>query len=189
MRRILVVLVVTFVSMFVSTGLDAQQPRRRMPPPTGNAQSAEMAVKDAMARLIEEKKAIERDLKVLGHIRTADSALVDAMQPTIAVQKAFEEIAEAERLNGDFLLEQGLIRVRQALEEARRSPASANFEQLRSRIRDHALGPSSRVVVRNALRLQEETLAWMRVQELMAMHLKTLADITGDSLRASDQED
>lgn len=185
MRRIYVLLIVTLVS----TTLFAQQPRRRMPPPTGDAHSAEMAVKQAMERLGEEKKVYENDLKVLGHIRNADGALVDSMQPTVAVQKAFEEISEAQRLNADFVVEHGLMRVRQELENARRSPLSADLERLRGQIRAQALGPSSRLVVRNALRLQDETLAWIKIQELIAMHLKTLADISGESLRASDRED
>ena len=179
----IVLLVVTLVSTAVLA-----QPRRR-PPAIGHAVSAESAVKEAIEQLGEEKKAIERDLAVLGHIRGSDRALGDTMQPSVAVQKAFEEISEAERLNADFFVRQGLIRARQALEDARRSPGAADFERLRGVIRTEALGPSSRLVVRNALRLQEETIAWIRVQEAINLHLKTLADITGESLRASDQED
>lgn len=83
---------------------------------------------------------------------------------------------------------QGLSRVRRGLEEARRSPATADFGRLRSLVQEQALGPSSRLVVRNATRLQEEMLAWIQVQELIAMHLKNLAEITCESLRASDEE-
>lgn len=184
MRRIFVLLVVTLVPTIVFA-----QPRGRRPIAPGSAYSAEIAVKEAIERLGEEKKAFERDLKVLGHIRNADKALVDTMQPTVAVEKAADEITEAERLNTDFVVRQGLIRVRQELENARRSPASADFGRLRNSIRGDGLGPSSRLVSRNALRLQEETLAWVKVQELISTHLRSLADITGDSLRATVDED
>jgi len=155
---------------------------------TLGVQSAEMAVKQAAERLGNMRKAIERDLKVLGHIRNSDNALVDPMQPGIAVQKAFEEMSEAERLNADPVLASGLIRARQRLDAARKSPATADFGHLRAVIREEALGPSSRLVVRTATLLQEETLAWIAVQEMIATHLKSLAEITGESLRASQQE-
>lgn len=183
MRRILMVLAVAYVS----TAVLAQRPPRRMPPALGPAKSAEGMVKEAMERLGEERKEYERDLKVLGHLRNTDKALNDSMQPTVALEKAHDQVSEAERLNPDFLLEQAIIGARQEIENARRSPAAADFERLRALIRD-ALGISSRIVVRNALRMQEETMAWIAVQELIATHLKTLADITGESLRASDLE-
>lgn len=182
MRRNLIV----FVLLFVSTAAFAQGSRRRMPA-TGPAVSAQGMVKEAMERLGDERKEYERDLKVLNHIRNSDKALVDPMQPTVALEKSHDQIAEAERLNTDFFLAQAIIKARQEVDEARRSPGSADFERLRARIRE-ALGISSRLVVRNALHLQEETMAWISVQELIATHLKLLADITGESLRASDQE-
>jgi hypothetical protein len=183
MRRLFVVLALTLVS----TSLHAQRRHPRIPISDGAA-SAEGALKQSMDRLVAEKKSMDRDLQVLAHIRGADRALTDPMQPTIALEKAHEEISEAERLNTDFLVGQGLIRVRQGVDDARRSPAAADFGRLRALIQDQALGPSSRLVVRNATRLQEETLAWIQVQELIAAHLKNLAQITGESLRASDQE-
>jgi len=183
MRRNLVL----FVMMLVSTTLLAQRPPRR-PPSSYGTHGAEMAVKQALERLGLEKKAMDVDLQVLGFIRNADRALTDPMQPSIAVQKAFEQISEAERLNGDFLVQQGVIRSRQELEAARRSPATADFARLRAIIQEHALGPASRVVVRNATRLQEETLAWIAVQDLIATHLKMLAEITGENLRAAEDE-
>jgi len=171
----------------VATTLPAQTPPRRMPRPPVGVSSAEMAVKQAAERLADERRVMERDVRVLGLIRGADRALVDPMQPSIAVEKSFDFIGEAERLNGDPYVRQGLIRARQELEAARRSPGSADFGRLRAVI-DTALGMSSRLVVRNATRLQEETIAWIAVQELIATHLKTLSDITGDCLRASDLE-
>ena len=180
MRRMLVVLLM----VFVSTTLFAQRPRRPAPAPTG----AEADVKEAMERLGHDKKAIERELQALAFIRNADRALADAMQPSIALDKAFEQISEAERLNVDFYVQQGVIRVRQELEDARRSPASADFDRLRGLVRSNALRPASRLVVRSATRLQEETLAWLEVQESIAMHLKMLSEITGECLRAADQE-
>lgn len=165
----------------------AQRPPRG-PRMSTHAYAAEAAVKRAVEQMVEEKKSLERDLQVLARIRGADSALADAMQPAVAVQKAFEEVSEAERLNTDFLVRQGLIRSRQALEEARRSPGSADFGRLRSILREEALGPSSRLVVMRATTLQEETIAWIRLQELIAGHLRVLSEITGESLRASQQE-
>jgi len=170
----------------VSTPMFAQ-PSRRRPIAPGSAAAAESAVKEAMEQLGEERKAFERDLKVLNFIRESDKALVDAMQPTVALQKAHDAISEAERLNPDFFLGQAIIDARQEIDNALRSPGAADFPRLRARLRE-ALGISSRLVVRNALRLQEETIGWLKVQELISLHLKTLADITGDSLRASDQD-
>jgi hypothetical protein len=184
MRRTPALILLVVVSM----PLLAQRPPRRPPPPSQGVMSAEMAVKGAMERLGNERKAIEVMLQVLAHIRSSDRALTDPMQPSIAVEKAFEEMSEAERKNTDFLLRQGLIRSRQELDAARRSPASADFPRLRAIIRDEALGPASRIVVRNATALQAETLAWIGVQELIASHLKSLADITGESLRAAQEE-
>lgn len=149
---------------------------------------AETAIKQAIEQLGGEKKAIERELKVLGHIRHADAALTDPMQPSVAVQKAFEEISEAERATGDHVVRSGLIRTRQAIEDARRSPGTADFGRLRSLLQRDALAPASRLVVAMATQLQEETLAWIRVQELIATHLRALAEITGESLRAAQQE-
>jgi hypothetical protein len=156
--------------------------------PLQTAQQAEMAVKGAMERLANDRKAIELALKVLGHIRAADRALIDPMQPTIAVQKSFEEISEAERLNVNPYLAVGIIRTRQAIDNARKSPATADFGQLRSVLREYALGPVQRDVVRVASALHDETVQWLAVQELIGAHLKSLADITAQSLRAANEE-
>ncbi|HEX6100530.1 MAG TPA: hypothetical protein VF432_29715 [Thermoanaerobaculia bacterium] len=187
MRRMFVVLLVLSVPMFVPIGLTAQRRPPRMSITDGPL-SADAVLKQSIEHLGIEKKNMDRDLQVLARIRAADRALTDPMQPSVAVEKAFEEISEAERLNADFYVQQGIIRVRQEMAAARRSPASADFGRLAALIREHALGPASRVVVRNAIRLQEETLGWIAVQEKIATHLKMLAEITGESLRASDQE-
>jgi hypothetical protein len=184
MRRLLAVLAVTLVC----ASMQAQRPPRRPGMATPGVNAAEAAVRQAIERLGNDKKAIDRDLEVLARIRASDRVLIDPMQPTIAVQKAFEEMVEAERLNQDFLLRQGLIRSRQELDAARNSPGTADFARLRALIRDQALGPSSRLVVRTATRLQEETMAWITVQELMTAHLKMLSEITGESLRAAQEE-
>lgn len=183
MRRALVVLAAVLTCAVVV----AQRPPRGARP-SQRALTAEGAVKQAMEQLGEEKKVLERDLQALAHLRTADKALTDPMQPSVAVQKAFEEVSEAARLNSDPFVGNGLIRVRQALEEARRSPGSADFGRLRSVLRREAIGPSSRLVVTKATALQDETVAWIRVQELIAMHLRTLSELTGESLRASQEE-
>ena len=187
MRRLSAVLVVMVASVLVLA--QAQQaPRRRTTPPSVRAHAAELPVKQAAEQLAAEKKVIERDLQVLAHLRDADAALADPMQPSVAVEKAHEHIQKAESLNTDFLVQQGLIRTRQEIDSARRSPASADFGRLRSILREHALGPSSRLAVRNAARLHEETIAWMAVQEQISAHLRALTNITGESLRASQQE-
>jgi hypothetical protein len=110
------------------------------------------------------------------------------MQPANALQKATDELNEAKRLMPDFTVVQGVIRVQNALEDAGRSPAGADFGHLRSLLRTEALNPASRVVVRNALRLQEETVAWLKIQQLIADHLHTLTDLASESLKASEEQ-
>lgn len=181
MRRLLVLVV-------ISTSLFAQpRPPRRSGIHMQGVAAAEVAVKQAAERLVHTRKAMERDLKVLQHIRASDRALIDPMQPSIAVQKAFEEISEAERLNVIPPLAIGIIKARQTVDAARKSPASADFGRLRATIRDDALGPFQRHVVRAATQLHDETVAWLAVQELISTHLKSLADITGEGLRAADE--
>ena len=169
--------------------LEAQRPQRRpMTPGIQSAQNAEMAIRLAAERLAEMRKAVERQLQVLAHVRSSDAALVDAMQPTVAVQEAYEHLIKAESLNQDPFVRQGLMRARQTSDAARKSPGTADFGQLRSVIREEALGPASRLAMRSATALQDETLAWMTVQELIAIHLKTLSEITGEALRAAQEE-
>ena len=187
MRRLLLLIVLAFAS---ATALAQTSPPRNRPPVPGfrpgpAVQSAEMAVKQAVEQLANVRKGIERDVEVLNRLRTADDALVDNMQPSNAIQKAYEQVEEAKRLGPDFTVMQGVIKIERELEAARRSPLGADFGHLRSILRDEALGPASRVVARNALRLQEETLAWMKIQELIATHVRTLSEIAGDSLRAA----
>jgi hypothetical protein len=183
MRPLLAFLAITLVCLTA----EGQRPPRRMPPGPGPS-AADSAVKQAAQRLSDMRKGIDRGLQVLAHVRDADRALTDPMQPSIAVQKAFEEIGEAERSSDDPVVRQGLIRARQTLDAARNSPGTADFGRLRATVRDDALGPASRAVVRTATMLQEETLAWIAVQEQIATHLKTLAEITGESLRAAQEE-
>lgn len=138
-----------------------------------------------MDQLGELKKAFDRDIEVLRHVRAADAALTDPTQPHNAVEKAYEEISKAESLNTEPLVEQGLIRTRQTIDEARRSPMTADFGRLRSILKEQAEGPSSRLVVRNAGRLQDEVLAWLRVQELVTLHVRTLSEMAADGLQVS----
>ena len=144
-----------------------------------------MAVKQSMEMLAAVRKTVERDAEVLGHLRAADDALVDNMQPSNAIQKAYEEVEKAKSLGPEFNVMQGVIKAERELEGARRSPVSADFGHLRSVLRDEALGPATRLVVRNAQRLQEETVAWLRVQELIAGHVRALSEIASSSLQAS----
>jgi hypothetical protein len=170
---------------------DASEAYAQGPSPRPNprvvsrAMSAESAVKQAMEQLGDERKIFERDVAVLRHIREADEALTDPMQPTIAIQKAYDHIDEAKRLMPEFVVMQGLIKVHDELTEARRSPISADFGRLRASMNSNAERPASRVAVRNALRLEDETLMWIKVQEMIALHLRTLSEIAGESLRAS----
>lgn len=183
MRRLFLVLTLAGVSALAQT-------RERVRPVPGmrivpGAQSAEMAVKQAMEQLAATKKSYDRDVEVLNFLRGADDALADAMQPSNAIQKAYEAVEKAKALFPEFLVMQGVIKMERELESARRSPIGADFGRLRSILRDEALGPAVRLAARNALRLQEETLAWTRVQELIAAHVRALTEVAGESLRAA----
>jgi len=178
-------------STMLSLTLAAQVPPprgRMMRPPSMLADTAESAVKQATEQLVMLRKICDRDLEVLAHIRTADKALVDPMQPENALQKAWEEVQTAIRLEPEFYVRQGVIRAKNEIEGARRSPASADFGRLRAVLRNEALGPASRVVVRNALRLEDELVAWLKVQQLIGDHLRALSDISSNSLRASEEQ-
>jgi hypothetical protein len=165
----------------------AQAPMRGRPVgPYAN--TAEMAVKQAMEALGERRKAVERDTEVLRRLRSADVALTDPMQPENAVQKAYEEVDKAKSLMPEPSVMQGIIKVQRELEGARRSPASADFGRLRAILHEQALVPASRVAARDSLRMEEETVAWLRVQELISAHVRALAEIAGDSLRATQDE-
>jgi small-conductance mechanosensitive channel len=184
MRKLFAALVLSLLG----TSIVAQSPPRQRPTrPVAPyaAQNAEAAIKQAMEQLASLKKSFDRDIEVLNHLQAADAALADAMQPANAIQKAYEHIVAAQALQPDFLVYQGVIRMQHELESARRSPAVADFGRLRSLLRDEALGPASRVAARNALRLQEETVAWLKVQELISAHLRVLSEIAGESLRAA----
>lgn len=150
-----------------------------------NAANAEMSVNQAAEQLGAEKKAFDRDVEVLRHLHAAEKALTDPTQPTTAVQKAFEEVATAKGLITDFYLTQSVVQMDRELENARRSPASADFGRLRSLLQQEVTAPAARLVVRNAILLEEETRAWIRIEELIASHLRMLSEISGESLRAS----
>lgn len=179
MRKLLLMLVLTTTAF--------SQPARTRPI-APNAVNAEMAIKQAMDAVAQQKKIVERDLEVLTHLRNADVALTDPMQPENAMQKAWEEVDKAKSIGAEFNVQQGIIRMQRELESARHSPMSADFGRLRAILREQALGPASRVIGRHALRLQEETLAWLRVQELISAHVRALAEITGESLKATTTE-
>ncbi len=176
--RILLALLFS-VSMFV----EAQPQRRFVGPLPANA---EMSIKQASEQLAAAKDAVEKNIAVLVHLRTADAALADAMQPENAIQKAFEEVEEAKRICPDFFVEQAIIKMSRELEAARRSPMSADFGRLRSLLHDNALVPASSVVVRDASRLEEETLAWLRVQELISAHVRSLSELASQGLKAAE---
>lgn len=185
MRSLVIGLSLTILSLPLAA--QVPPPRGRiMRPSSMLADTAESAVKQAAEQLVTLKKICDRDMEVLAHLRTADKALVDPMQPENAVQKAWEEVQAAIRLEPEFYVRQGVIRAKNEIEGARRSPASADFGHLRAVLRDQALGPASRVVVRNALRLEDEAVAWIKVQQLISDHLRVISEISSDSLRASE---
>jgi len=168
--------------------LPALAQTRRIRPMAGNPATAEMAAKNAVEQLAAIRKGFEQDLEVLRHLRLADDALADAMQPSAAIQKAFEEVSAAGGKSSDFAVRDGVIRARQALEDARRSPASADFGQLRAILVGRALAPASRVAVRNATLLEEEILAWIKVQVIISDHLRALTELSSESLKAAQRE-
>lgn len=179
-----------FVTFLFSPSTQAQtrsttRPHRMRTP--AQALNAEQFVKQAAEELVAAKKIYDRDLEVLRHLQAADVALADTMQVNIAIQKAFEEVSEAKRLAPEFLVRQGVIRIHQELEAARRSPVTADLSKLHMTLKDEAIGPASRLVVRNALAMEEETLGWIKVQELISQHLRSLSEIAGESLRTSDK--
>lgn len=140
-----------------------------------------------MERLGNEKKGYEDALAVLQHIRTADNALADTMQPNNAIQKAYDEIKEAKRSNPEFVVLQGILKAERELENARLSPMVADFSHLRTTIRNDAAGPAVRVVAANAAKLQEDILGWIKIQELISSHLRSLTEISAASARAAQQ--
>jgi Arc/MetJ-type ribon-helix-helix transcriptional regulator len=167
--------------------LIAQPQPRRPVRYASRAEAIELAVRNATEQFANEKKAIERDTAVLRHLRAADTALTDAMQPTNAIQKAYEEVDAAHGLGPEFTVAQGVIQMRDELDAARRSPGSADFNHLRGLLRKEAIGPAVRLVVRNSLRLQEETVAWLKVEQLIGDHLRAISDLSSDALRATDE--
>jgi hypothetical protein len=180
-------IVMTIVFAGMTLPLFAQQPPRMRPNPQAarRAAGAEAAVKEAMEQLVAEKKVYERDVEVLARLRAAEQALLDEMQPNVSIQKAWDEVQASKRNGADFLVMQGIVRAERELEGARRSPNTADFGRLRGILRGEAIGPATRVVVAHALRLEDEALAWIKVQELISAHLRSLSEIAGESLRAS----
>jgi len=188
MRRLPLLLAIALA--LPSLAQTSPPPPRRNPQmmrPIIRAENIETYVKQASEQLATAKKAFDRDIEVLTHVRAADNALVDNMQPANAVQKAYEEIVAAKTLNPPFDVYQGVIASERILEDARRSPMTADFGHLRSVLREQALGPASRTVVRNALRLDEEAAEWIKVQQMISDHLRAISDISSQSLRASEQ--
>jgi len=182
------------IAIMIAGTLLAQPSPRRPPRATPFADSAESAIKQANEQLTALKKLCERDIAVLQHVRLADAALADPMQPFNSVQKAKDEMVTARKLEEstpgvmpDFLVVQGITKVQHELDSAGMSPATADFGRLRSVLRTEALGPASRSAIRDTSSLQDELLAWLRVQQLIGDYVKTLSEISGQTLRASEQ--
>ena len=151
------------------------------------AEQVEMYLKQAAEQLAILRKAFDRDIEILTHVRTSDNALVDPMQPNNAVEKSLEEMKKAHDMQPPFDVDQGVIVSIRALESARLSPTSADFGKLRSVIRENALGPAARTVNRNALRLNEEMNEWIKIQQMISDNLRTMSDIASTSMRAAEQ--
>lgn len=162
-------------------------PQRRLPRNMSRTDALEFAIRNATEQFAAERKAIERDTAVLRHLRAADAALADAMQPANAIQKAYEEVDAAHGLGPEFTVAQGVITARDALEAARRSPGATDFNHLRGLLRKEAIGPAVRLVVRNSLRLQEEAVSWLKVEQLIGDHLRAISDVSSEALRATDE--
>jgi hypothetical protein len=185
MRRLVLLVSLALLALVLPV---VAQPSRRPSRTIVRTDAAEAAIRVAADQLANDRRGIERDVAVLRHLRAADAALTDPMQPTNAVQKAYEEVSEAKRLAPDFAALQGVITVQEALEDARRSPGAVDFARLRSLLRTGALAPAARVVVRNSLRLQDETVGWLKIQQMVGDHLRMLSDLGSDSLRAVEEQ-
>lgn len=175
--------------ILTSVCLSAQPRGRRVTSHNAQTGGVETLVKDAAMRLAEQKKAIDRDLHVLAELRTADDALTDPMQPSVSVQKALDHVSKAETFVSDFHTLQGVTRVRQQLEAAKRSPAAADFGRLRAILQSEAIGPASRIVAQDGAKLTEESVAWLAAQELIVGHLRQLTETAAECLRETTKEE
>jgi hypothetical protein len=160
-------------------------PQRRVRASPG-AQSAEASVKQSTEALANGRKLVEKDLQVLAELRIADRALTDPMQPSVAIQEALDHVDKAKSLGPDFFVNQGVIKMANVLDDARRSPSNADFGRMRMLLLRECIAPAARVVGKHVTALQEETLAWIQVQELVAAHLRQLTELATVALRASD---
>ena len=180
MRQAGTIIIATFIAAAGHAQLESPAANRAV----SHTRSAASLVTTAIEQLSSEKERLDRDVKLLQHLYSADAALLDASQPATAIQKASEHVAEAERLNSaEFTVRDGLIRVRKRIDLAQRSPGLADFDQLRTSLRQDALSPTSRVVARNTFRLQQEALGWIKFQEHLTAHLRTLTELTDANLR------
>ncbi|HEX2833723.1 MAG TPA: hypothetical protein VHW00_11990 [Thermoanaerobaculia bacterium] len=180
----------TAITLLILTSvcLSAQPRDRRATFHNPQAASVETQVKQATLWLGDQKKEIDRDLHVLSELRTADDALTDPMQPSVALQKALDHISKAETFVSDFPTRQGIVRIRQQLEAANRSPASADFGRLRTTLQGEAIRPAARVVAQLGAKLTEDSLAWLTAQELIAGHLRQLTETAAECLRETTKE-
>lgn len=181
MRVVVCLIVVLHTAVAVA---QPRQPRRMQL--RGAAERAEMVVKDAAEELTRASEIYERDVKVLAHLRAAQKALADAMQPSAAIEKAWDHTSKAAGLvsSDPGAVGQMTLRAHAAVENARRSPGTADFDRLRSMVQD-AIDPAARVAAANALELEDQILDWIKVQQMISNHLRRMSEIAGDSLRAA----
>lgn len=176
--------------LFVVCSLAAtaqQLPVRQMFGPS-YAESVSGQVNEAAKRLVDWKKLVDGDLEALALFRAADVALTDPMQPSVAIQKALDAVLDAKRALREspfnMAVRNGAVKMEGVLEDARRSPADADFERLRVLLREHCTGPATRLVAGHAAVLHEETVAWIAAQERIATHLRQLTETAAATLRA-----
>jgi hypothetical protein len=147
--------------------------------------TVETAVRGATERLGQQLKFYAQDTQVLRLLREADDVLSDTMQPSASIQAALDRVQKAEGLASDVFLKNGLVEARNQLEAARRSPGSADFGRLRTMLLEDCIRPALRICLRNATRLQNETQAWLEVQDLIGAQLQLLSEAAYQSLSAT----
>lgn len=179
------VVVSLLLVVMTSNAVAQSHPPRRMHP-RGATLAAENAVKAAAEELERVKEMYERDVQVLAHLRAAQAALEDAMQPSVALEKAWDHVDKAKGLLASHpgAVAQRTRDVHRELETARRSPSSADFDRLRGLLGRANLS-AAHVAATNALALEEQILAWIKVQQMISDHLRRMSEIAGDSLRAA----
>ena len=139
------------------------------------------------ARLLTESKLFSSEPNSFGVEANTNISPVTLAHPGTLPFLNEKVIEKAILLKPDFPVMQGLLKTKQVLEDARRSPLAADFGRLRALVTQHAERPATRTVIGNATRLEEDILSWLKVQEAISVHLRMLSEIAGDNLRISQE--